>query len=376
MKILHATEIENGGTATVMNLLMLDQIRDQDVKSCQCVAPEAIVDALDDVLVKHTVTFKRSGRNIASLFQFAIALMKTVWREKPDIVHLHSTFAGIIGRCVLVLMKPVRRPKIIYCPHGFSFLMEGSALKRSIFSKIEILLSLMTDKIICVSQYEKNSAVSAGISGDKITVIYNGTPAPSDTYNHTASPYPASDAATINYIFAGRLDKAKGFDILLSAMQKIENKNIHLTVAGINADEVPKSEHLNNITYLGWLSSKHLKPYFIHADALVLPSRWEGFPMVVLEAMSMGIPVVASDCTSLSEAVKHNVTGILFSASNSNELSDAISSTPIASLREMGQNGRERFNEHFTSQRMTYLTSDLYSTLTTKNSNNTTRDIT
>ena len=362
MKILHATEIDIGGTATVINLLMQSQVTDDKISLCKCVAPERITIALDNGLSQHITTFKHSGRNPKSLAYFAIALTKTIWKDTPDIVHLHSTFAGIIGRLVLIFLKPFRNPKIIYCPHGFSFLMEGSALKRKLFSRLEILLSHATNQIICVSNHEKKSATQAGVSNDKITVIYNGTPPFKTSQKTEKTPYTAS-ANSINYLFAGRLNRAKGFDILLSAISKIKADNIHFTVAGISADEVPAEARLPTITYLGWMNSKDLIPYFAHADALVLPSRWEGFPMVVLEAMSMSVPVIASNCTSLSEAVDHQVTGLLFNTANADELSYAISDTPIQSLRKMGSNGLTRFNEKFTSTLMTRSTTDLYSEL-------------
>ena len=376
MKILHATEIDIGGTATVVNLLMRSQLSDKTITFCMCVAPEKIVGALDSNSANNLSTFKRSGRNVRSLTDFTATLIKAVWQEKPDIVHLHSTFAGIIGRLALTIIKPFRRPKIIYCPHGFSFLMEGSIVKKKIFSAIEIILSLTTDKIICVSEYEKNAGIAAGIPSNKIKVIYNGTPPINDNVKQTTSPYPASHSTKINYLFAGRFDQAKGFDILLSAIKKKNNNHAHFTVAGISADEVSSNDPPSNITYLGWVNSKDLAPYFAHADALVLPSRWEGFPMVVLEAMSMGIPVIASDCTSLPEAVDHNVTGVLFSTCNSDELSDVISNISLESLRIMGENGRERFTMRFTSERMTRLTLDLYSEILFSNSNVHSGDIT
>jgi len=362
LKIIHATEIDIGGTATVINLLMQSQVVDGKISLSKCVAPERISDALDSNLMQHITTFKRTGRNPKSLVYFAIALTKAIWKDDPDIVHLHSTFAGIIGRLMLILLKPFRNPKVVYCPHGFSFLMEGSALKRKLFSRLEILLSYATTQIICVSYYEKKAAIQAGISSDKLTVVYNGTPPVKIQKKNHSSPYTAQ-ANSINYLFAGRFDRAKGFDILLSAIPKIKSDNIHFTVAGISADEVPAEARLPNITYLGWMNSNDLTPYFAHADALVLPSRWEGFPMVVLEAMSMGVSVIASNCTSLSEAVDHQVTGLLFSTANAEELSDAISNTSIHSLREMGSNGFIRFNEKFTSTLMTSSTLNLYSEL-------------
>ncbi|MFJ4086259.1 glycosyltransferase [Pseudomonas psychrophila] len=376
MKVIHATEIDIGGTATVMNLLMRSQVANEHISSCLCVAPERIIDSLDSKLIQNVSIFKRPERSLLSLFYFAKALIKATWHNKPDIIHLHSTFAGIIGRIILIIMKPLRNPKVVYCPHGFSFLMEGSALKKSIFSTIEIALSYATDKIICVSQFEKNAAIKAGIPDKKICVIYNGTPALKSEHTSGTSPYLTQNTSRINYLFAGRLDKAKGFDILIAAMQKVTNNNIHLTVAGISVSEVPEHAKLNNITYLGWMNSRDLTPYFTHADALVLPSRWEGFPMVVLEAMSLGIPVIASNCTSLSEAVNHGVTGILFNVSDSDKLSDIISNTSIDDLHEMGRSGLERFNENFTSELMTLATSNLYTQLLSKHSKNiTTKDI-
>ncbi|MNB99434.1 GDP-mannose-dependent alpha-(1-6)-phosphatidylinositol monomannoside mannosyltransferase [compost metagenome] len=193
-------------------------------------------------------------------------------------------------------------------------------------------------------------------------VIHNGTPIIEASTSTQNSPYTGAKEIK-NYLFAGRLDAAKGFDLLLSAMRRIDDKSIHLTVAGISSNEVHDSAKLDNINYLGWMKSEQLRPYFIHADALILPSRWEGFPMVVLEAMSLGIPVLASNCTSLSEAVDHGQTGLLFDTSDIDNISNALTAIDQNTLKQMGVKGRERFQKYFTSDIMTKSTISLYSKL-------------
>jgi hypothetical protein len=87
------------------------------------------------------------------------------------VVHLHSTFSGVIGRCVCVLLKPWRRPKIVYCPHAFSFLMESSPIKQKVYASIERVLQKVTDVIICVSRYEMDKAARFGIERKRMRLI-------------------------------------------------------------------------------------------------------------------------------------------------------------------------------------------------------------
>jgi len=357
MKVIHATEVDKGGTVTVMKHLALQQIASKKITNVLCLIPDNSNMEFLEIPKKNIRAYPSTGRNLVSFIYFFIFFIRTIWIEKPDIVHLHSTFAGILGRLSLLLLSPFRKPKVIYCPHGFSFLMEGSQYKKKLFSKVELFLSRFTNKIICVSNYEKKSAVSSSLPNEKIAVIHNCVPIPNKYYRSIATPY---DKRKINFLFAGRLDPAKGFDILLTAMRSIKNSSIHLTVAGINENEVKPEDRLQNITYKGWLSANDLTPYIMHADVLVLPSRWEGFPMVVLEAMSWGVPVVASDCTSLSEAVQHTETGLLFETSNTEQLATILSTTPITRWKEMGKRGEEAFLKNFTSSVMTDSTLDLY----------------
>ena len=129
---------------------------------------------LHGIGAKQIRTFSRTGRNVPSLLRFAWRLTQVMLKEKPDVVHLHSTFSGVIGRCVCVLLRPWRKPKIVYCPHAFSFLMESSPIKQKVYAWIERVLQKVTDVIICVSQYELDKAARFGIERKRMKLIYNG----------------------------------------------------------------------------------------------------------------------------------------------------------------------------------------------------------
>ena len=103
-----------------------------------------------------------------------------------------------------------------------------------------------------------------------------------------------------------------------------------------------------------------MEPYFIAADVLVIPSRWEGFAMVPLEAMSYSLPIIASDATSLPEVVINNETGYLFKNGDANSLLSVFNRLDKSDLSEMGRKGNQLYIENFTSQAMIAKTHGLY----------------
>ncbi|RTE65229.1 glycosyltransferase family 1 protein [Amphritea opalescens] len=361
MKILHATEVDTGGTITVLKTLVESQMKSPSVNSVICLVPKIKSKTLVDIPKENIRTYRCSGRNLISFFLFSISLAVLTIKEKPDIIHLHSSFAGMFGRLVLFFLVPIVRPVVIYCPHGFSFLMDGSTTKRKVLSTIELLLSKITDRIICVSEYEKKIAALVGIKKSKLVVVHNGvSPIKGNVIKSKCS---SSFGDKLNLLFVGRLNPAKGFDTLLAAMERLNDEQVHLTVLGISFSEVPSETMASNISYIGWCSEEEMYPYFMRADVLVLPSRWEGFPMVVLEAMNFSIPVVASNCTSLSESVKSGITGFLFPTSDYKELAKILSCTPFEKWKELGENGRKYYLENFTSEKMVQTTYKNYKEL-------------
>lgn len=227
MKILHAAETIKGGVATVVRQIVTGQIQDNS-NVVKCIAPSEQLSELYSIADDNILSFSRTGRNLRSFLNFFFLFIKTVYKFNPDLVHLHSTFSGVLGRIGLIILLPVRRPKVVYCPHAFSFMMRGNIKKMKLFALLERLFSPATDAIICVSQHEKDSAIKFGLPKRKLKVVHNGVP---DVIFKPGLVSPYKNEA-VNVLFVGRFDYQKGFDILLDAMKLLEGKPIFLTAVG------------------------------------------------------------------------------------------------------------------------------------------------
>jgi glycosyltransferase involved in cell wall biosynthesis len=356
MKILHAAETIKGGVATVMRQLMLAHASEQDVGAILCLIPASHRSELFGVGPEAIRCFERSGRNLISLWRFLVAFVKVVMHERPDVVHLHSSFAGVVGRICLIPLAIVVRPKVVYCPHAFPFLIKTSPILVVTYKLAERMLEAVTDVIICVSQHERQLAMRAGLKKKKLVLIHNGIHAP-DLPNERQS---IENAPLLRLLFVGRFDRQKGFDILLAAMRLLEGKPIELLAVGEPVNEEERPEAQKNVTYLGWLDAAALHPVFASAHILVVPSRWEGFAMVPLEGMSHGLSIIASDCSSLPEVVVNDVTGRLFPVEDSFALAKCIVSKSKSEWMEMGTKGMAKFQNEFTAKRMTESTLNIY----------------
>lgn len=357
-KILHVAETIKGGVATVIRTISAPPEGDTSNYELVYLIPFDQRKELHGIDERQVRTFDRTRRDALSLLRFAWQLTRVILKEKPQVVHLHSTFSGVIGRCVCLVLKPWRSPKIVYCPHAFSFLMESSPAKQRVYSLIERLLQKVTDVIICVSQYEMDKAAAFGIDRRRMTLIYNGI-------HHKDDQQKVDEQQSIHLLFVGRLDYQKGFDVLLKAYSKVQRSDLKLTVVGsaVNEESVERPE-IDSVEYLPWVTPAEVNALYQKADALIVPSRWEGFAMVPLEGMAMGLPVIASDCTSLPELVSHGVTGYVFPTGDHQALADVLVNIQKPGLQDLGAEGRKTVRERFSAALMIRQTYDLYSAQT------------
>nr|WP_189673880.1 glycosyltransferase [Pseudomonas khorasanensis] len=351
---MHVAETIKGGVATVIRTISASPEGDAANYQWVYLVPEDQARELHGIAPQQVRTFPRSGRNVPSLLRFAWRLTQVLIKEKPDVVHLHSTFSGVIGRCVCVLLRPWRKPKIVYCPHAFSFLMESSPTKQKAYAWIERVLQKVTDVIICVSQYELDKAARFGIERKRMKLVYNGI--------HRKEDMPKSAGSEpIHLLFVGRLDYQKGFDVLLKAYAKVNRSDLKLTVVGsaVNEDSV-ECPPMDSVEYLPWVTPTEVQALYQKADALIVPSRWEGFAMVPLEGMAMGLPVIASNCTSLPELVTNEVSGYVFPSGDHQALADVLTIIQKPRLLDLGNEGRSIVRERFSAALMIRQTYDLY----------------
>lgn len=276
--------------------------------------------------------------------------------EKPDIIHIHSTFAGVFVRLPLLLKK--NQSKLIYCSHGWSFTMEIANWKKKIYAYIERLLALKTDVIINISKHELKNSLNYNLPAHKSTVIYNGIT--KSLPNHQKIVNLQLDNNKINLLFVGRADKAKGLDILLNFFRKHDLEHIHLHIMGESLMQNPKFDLPGSVTLIGWIDNQIIDSYYRLFDAVIVPSRWEGFGLVAIEAMKNHKALIVSNRGALPELVIDGHNGYVFDLEDTESLLILLSNLNKDKLKEMGERGFYIFTQKFTSNLMNEAIVNLY----------------
>lgn len=302
---------------------------------------------------------------------------------KPDIVHLNSTKAGILGSFAAIGLKV----KVIFTAHGFRFLEPLSNASKSFYLALEKTASLYRDFIISVSDADKKAALDNNvIAENKIQTIYNGLEQinflPQDEARKALGlPLPSSSplrgedkGGGKKFVFGtvANFYKTKGLDVLVDATSmlddEIKNKVLfaiigdgsHLPLSPFTRGSTPQGGGGDYIKFLGKIpgASKYLKAF----DAFILPSRKEGFPYAILEAMQAGLPVIASKVGGIPEALGD--AGILVPADDAKALAGEMQNLLAdENLRKaLSQKSLER-SKLFTEEKMLSETEKIYQKL-------------
>lgn len=355
MKILHVGEYVNGGVATYLRTLLSGLQKYDDVENYLLISEYKSQQGWENITKK--VFYYKYKRSISNIFSAIKQIHVVIEDVNPDIIHVHSTWAGLFVRLPYLLKK--RKAKIIYQSHGWAFLMDISNYKKNIYALVERILSIPTDKIINISNYEQNQAIRYGLDKNKMIMIYNGVEDKENNSNLKLN----WDKNKINLLFVGRLDRQKGLDLFLDVYDKMKLENLHLYVIGTSIldDNLPQSTEY--VTYLGWVDNKDIDVYYQACDAVIMPSRWEGFGLVAIEAMRNLKPVIASSVGALPELVKNNINGYVFNLSDKKSLKKILVKMDKNILATMGNNGRRSFLKNFTSRELLSNVYSLYKNL-------------
>lgn len=345
IKVLHIGEYVQGGVATYIKTLIAHD-REHDVDNYLLMAEEK--SEHDWNFPADKVAYYAYHRSISSLIPAMHAIQKHIQLIEPDIVFLHSSWAGMLARGSFLFGK--NRPRVIYNPHGWSFLMDVPMWKKRIYSLIERVLARKTDVIINVSKYEYDCGIKYGMPQERMKVLYSGIPDARASSQKTVH----FSEGVINILFIGRFDRQKGLDFLLEIFRKNRFPHLHLNVIGAPVISTERNDYHDDeqVSFLGWVPNSQIGEYYRAADAIIMPSRWEGFSIVALEAMRYGKAILASDRTSLPEQVEDGMNGYLFSLDDEMQLTTILEKLSSEKLAAMGRRSREMYCEKFTAERM------------------------
>lgn len=351
MRIAHVTEAWNGGIATYVNTLAAQQAGNHEVSIIY--SKSQTTNDFDRALYESLgiKTFPYASSRRPDRFVKAAQEIRTHLESfKPDIVHLHSTFPGVYGR-ILAANAP-----IVYCPHGWSFVQEKGLLKKFIYAKIEKFLARHCDAIVSISDHEYREAAKAGIKSALDVIIPSGA---NDVSAGTFIPSLDVDPAATNLGFIGRLDYKKGFDIAVDAIRLLKRNDVRLYVLGAASREkhgtMPDTSP--RIHYCGWVDNHQIDGYMKLFDAVIVPSRQEGFGLVVVEAMRNARAAIVSAAGGLPELIEHGQNGYIFTPET---LSEILENLDKQKLKAMGEHARNIYQKHYTAERFAAAVDDLY----------------
>lgn len=277
--------------------------------------------------------------------------------EKPDIVHLHSSKAGVLGRLAAWWTGV---PRIYYSPHGYAFLQQDrSALTRAFYRVVELALGWIGE-IVAVSPSE--AALARPLSWHRKVHTISDPYLPQGGERRRAA---RSEGLRIGAL--GRLSPARRPESFVLLAQRLTDSRNGLRCVWIGGGELERAvrgqiEDLNlsgKLELTGMLPPAQAAARLAELDVLVHYSAWDALPNAVLEAMAAGIPVVASDIPGCRDALGD--AGLL--AKDEVELLElCLSLADSAPLRKrLGEAGRKRVAERFSREKALAALEELYS---------------
>jgi glycosyltransferase involved in cell wall biosynthesis len=242
-----------------------------------------------------------------------------------------------------------RRPAI-YCAHCWAATGRPARhWKTKLIARTEGWLCGLADVVVNVSSSDAETARRRGYRGTHI-VVENAVGPASDTARDNVFSRDSEDE--IHLLFVGRFDRQKGLDLLLPAFDEARQRNpdlrLHLVGGAVRDPGLPAlpARAINH----GWTLPDEIDSYYLSADALILPSRWEGMPLVALEALRNGTPVLASEPAALGDVLEDYEAGLTFQLSKA-RLTETLVRLNRATLREMRANARAGYAARFTQDR-------------------------
>ena len=333
-KVIHIVEAFGGGIFTFLNDLANYTSEEYEViivYSEREQTPKNIKKFFNDNIKFIKSEYLEREINLKKDLKAINEIKRIIKEEKPDIVHLHSSKAGIIGRIAV----NGRKVKLIYNPHGFSFLMKDtSKIKRGIYWLIEKIATLRKCTIVgcSVGEYEeakklsKNSiCINNGINIEKLSENLNDL----EKSNELNNEFKICTVARINYQKNPKL------------FNKIAKKNAKIEFTWIGDGELRNLLDSSNIKITGWKTRKEVLGTLKDNNIFILTSLWEGLPISLLEAMYMKKICLVSDVIGNRDVINDGINGFICDSEEafSNRINEIIAGKyDIEKIKENAHN--------------------------------------
>ena len=336
---------------------------------------KVILYSRNNVELKQMSTFQKALLPITTVFNPRTYrdIKKLIRDEKIEVVHVHNTL-NLVSPAVYYAARHMKVPVVqtihnfrLLCP-GATFYREGHicedcveyglkcAVKHSCYreSKIQTLACVLSTAFhrmtgiygkinyICLTDFNKKKLLGLKqIKPERVFVKPNFVECKNEFI-------PEKDRKN-QFVFAGRLDKLKGIDLLFEAWKRMGAHTPKLIVCGTGPmEDWCKSfirENDVNIEMRGFVSNDEALKIIANSKALVLPTQWyEGFPMSIVEAFSVGTPVICSDLGNAGSVVEEGINGRKFKNENISELVEIVNNQDVAA-KMVYEKYKEKYTE-------------------------------
>ena len=299
-KILYIVEAMGGGIFSYIVDLSNELINYYDIYIAYAVrkqTPQNYMDYFDKrINLIKVENFCRSINPIKDI-KAMLELKQIEKKIKPDIIHLHSSKAGAIGRIAFNGKIPM-----FYTPHGYSFLMENcNAIKRILFKSIEYICAKRKCVTISCSAGEHLETLKLT---KKAVYVNNGI-------NINELQKNIDKTEKINHPFTvftlGRICYQKNPTLFNEIAKQLSD----IRFIWIGDGELRNELNSSNIEVTGWVDRMKAIKYAVNADVFILPSRWEGLPISLLEAMYMKKICIVSNVIGNRDVIINNYNGFI-----------------------------------------------------------------
>lgn len=314
--IFYIPSFENGGAERVASVLLNYWIENNIFLPLVInTIPEEfdffeIDSSISRTFLEYDYTKKGTLANITERLKRSLLLRKTLRERSEDLVISFLTTPSLL----LLVSSIGLKKKVICCEHS-NYYLYGNKYSRAVRN---LLYFFLADQITLLTARDIDNYPT--YLRKKITVVPNPLGIDGSNYNCTLDSSINKRNVT-NLLFVGRLVEVKGIKRLCEILKEIKDDPWHLTICG----DGPLRSYLENFLFKNRLSNKvrltgsvkNIEKYYCNADLLVMTSLQEGLPMVIAEAMSFNIPVIAFDCpTGPREFISHNINGLLIEDNN------------------------------------------------------------
>ena len=321
LRILHVTDASSSGVLTAVTTIARQQSADPRfarVVFAYVLRPDSPSEQEIRAMTGPGVVVEKwselvSARRLVALVSTLFSRLRT---DTFDVVHLHSSRAGLLGRWV-TLFTP-HRGRSVYSPHAFAFAYaQWSRPKRSALWALELLGMLAGRRLVLNSGSEQTVARRAFFWA-RTAVLVNAV-----DVGHLRRLRRRPDTDPQWFAHVGRLAPAKAPDVFAEVTAVVADR-----VPGARGRWLGEGDRAllgpagQDVEVSGWMPATQLHDQLAAASALLFTSRGEGMPMAVLEAQAMGVPVVASRVTGVVDLIEDGDNGLL--GNSVAELADAL----------------------------------------------------